>query len=51
MNIELAHSLDDTLSTSDNISFAGPLVSIAVFALAELFSQGVRLRQDVEGPV
>jgi hypothetical protein len=50
-NSALASSLGNDLSTSTDISFTGPFISIGVFALAELFAQGVRLRQDVEGTV
>ncbi len=51
MNSELAFSLDGDLSTSTDISFTGPMIALGVFALAEVFAQGVRLRQDVEGTV
>ncbi len=51
LNSELARSLDHKLTTGTDFSFTGPMISLGVFALAELFSQGVRLRQDVEGTV
>ena len=51
MNSELAFSLDGDLSTSTAVSFTGPMISLGVFALAEVFAQGARLRRDVEGTV
>lgn len=51
MNAELANSLDGNLSTRTDISFTGPMIALGVFALAEVFAQGARLRQDVEGTV
>ncbi|MBA2455316.1 MAG: DUF2975 domain-containing protein [Nocardioidaceae bacterium] len=39
------------LDTPFGISEAGPLVGLGVFALAEVFARGVRLRDDVEGTI
>jgi hypothetical protein len=51
MNAELAFSLDGDLSTGTTLSFTGPMIALGVFALAEVFAHGARLRQDVEGTV
>lgn len=50
-NSALADSTPLGLGSPVNFSTAGPFASIGVFALAEVFAQGVRLRQDVEGTV
>ena len=50
-NSALADTTTYGLASSVNLSMTGPVVSVGVFALAELFAQGARLRMDVAGTV